>query len=377
MSVEYSQHRLDYLSLTEEIIKAARLANADGIAPAQLLAQGHEIIYGAEYYLAGNYTGKIIQAPYLDKPDAEGRIAAAILHHRGQSKTAQRSIKKQCYDLVARSQLYYREKMLKKKIYELKFNRGINDEIDPNDIPTVAKLGDVWELGNHRIICADNADSKFHQFIHREPTAILTDPPYLIDYTKSRTGGRIRKRIKIQGDSKIDKISIPFNLLPKKPGNRCLVFMGMTGLGEAIGVVKNEGLRIDTLLIWDKRRGSTARTEFKRGVEYVIVASRAGGGYNKTDGTKQAPFLLRVARSHKNHFHPTQKPIKLVERLIRFYIPGRDIILDPYLGGGSTLLAAEKQGRICIGYELEPHYADVSIVRWEKLTGQKAKKING
>ena len=239
------------------------MANADGIAPAQLLAQGHEIIYGAEYYLAGNYTGKIIQAPYLDKPEAEARIAAAILHYRGQSKTAQRSIKKQCYDLVARSQLYYREKMLKKKIYELKFNRGINDEIDPNDIPTVAKLGDVWELGKHRIICADNTDSKFLKFIHREPTAILTDPPYLIDYTKSRVGGGIRKRIKIQGDSKIDKTSIPFNLLPKKPGNRCLIFMATLGLGEAINAVKDEGLRIDTLLTWDKRRGTSAGCELR------------------------------------------------------------------------------------------------------------------
>jgi DNA modification methylase len=126
-------------------------------------------------------------------------------------------------------------------------------------------------------------------------------------------------------------------------------------------------------------------------IENVKIADLSSAKYNpRKISAEQMKHLKAIATKQErggstvwtlsrdsNYKHPTQKPIELIKIAIHNSSKGEDIILDLFLGSGSTLIGAEKTGRICYGMELDPKYVDVIVERWENFTGQKAVLLNG
>ena len=126
-----------------------------------------------------------------------------------------------------------------------------------------------------------------------------------------------------------------------------------------------------TFLILAKDVFTLGRSDYQRQYEPMLYGWREGAKHHWNGGRSQGD-VWQIDKQRSNPLHPTMKPLSLIERAIENSSASGDIVLDLFLGSGSTLIAAERTGRICYGMELEPQYVDVSVMRWEAFTGEKA-----
>jgi len=127
-------------------------------------------------------------------------------------------------------------------------------------------------------------------------------------------------------------------------------------------------------IIWAKDRFVLGRSDYQRGYEPIWYGWREGATHQFLGGRDQSD-IWRIERPSDSPLHPTMKPLPLIERAIDNSSRPGDTVLDLFLGSGSTLIAAERTGRVCYGTELDPHYASVAIARWEAFTGLRAERI--
>jgi len=237
-------------------------------------------------------------------------------------------------------------------------------EIDK--IKTDIQTGDIYGLGKHRLMCGDatNHEDVLCLMNGQKADMVFTDPPYGIKILtkKGKIGFRGKSKptifAPIRGDDKPFNPSHLFDLAPK------LVFFGAN-------YYANKLPNSSCWLVWDKKALETQRLQFadcellwtnipKPSRIYRCVWR---GFYREGEGNL-TPRL-----------HPAQKPLKLLTEVITDYTNNPDIILDPYGGSGSTLIACEQTGRHCHMMEIDARYCQVIINRWEKYTGQKAEKL--
>jgi 16S rRNA G966 N2-methylase RsmD len=234
----------------------------------------------------------------------------------------------------------------------------VEDEV-PEDVDTVAKLGDVWQLGRHRLVCGDSTKIEDVEKLMdgKKADMVFTDPPYGIDYVDVK-----KKHKKIAND---DGVSISFlcSLLPKEcPSYVCCNWRCVPEFMDALPDAK-------ALIVWDKGHGAQNLDKFYKEHEFILYYGPYGG--EKTvDGD-----VWRINREVRKD-HPTAKPIELVARALSYSSDIDDIVLDLFGGSGSTLIACEQTNRTCYMMELDEHYCDVIIARWEKFTEQKAVKLD-
>ena len=126
-----------------------------------------------------------------------------------------------------------------------------------------------------------------------------------------------------------------------------------------------------TTIIWSKDRFTLGRSDYQRQYEPILYGWKEGSEHSWKGGRDQGD-VWNLKRPSKNDLHPTMKPVELVERAIKNSSDNEGIVLDPFLGSGTTMIACEKTGRRCYGMELDPKYCDVIIERWEKFTDKKA-----
>lgn len=256
-------------------------------------------------------------------------------------------------------------------------------EVDEEAEP-ITKLGDIWQLGRHRLMCGDSTDEHTVQKLMNGNKAdmVFTDPPYLMgfegnvhaDGTKSFNAkhGAIKndKMSREDGDVfilNIFKIIKEFN---KGAYYVCFYRLGLDYIFRALDALNN---RYKALIIWDKGNHTLSNSDYMSKYEPIVY-----GWFNDHlfYGDRSNFDIWNIQRTQKNDLHPTMKPVLLVDKAIRNSSKQEDIVLDLFMGSGTTLIACEQNNRTAYGLELDPKYCDVIIKRWETLTGETAQKIN-
>ena len=262
----------------------------------------------------------------------------------------------------------------------------IEDEI-PQEVEPVAKMGDIWQLGRHRLMCGDSTSITDVEKLMNGNTLdmIYTDPPYGMnldtDFSGMKNNLDFAKEKNFTGGKKYDQgIVDDFN--PEMINTIIALDVKETFLWGADYFAellpnKNDG----SWVVWDKRANGNDNIEEDYSSDkmygscFELCWSR---NKHKRDIARvkwAGVFGTEQEFDHKRH-HPTQKPVKLSEWFLKRYSKENDNVLDLYGGSGSTLIACEQLDRTCYMMELDPHYVDVIIARWEKFTGQKAVLLN-
>ena len=250
---------------------------------------------------------------------------------------------------------------------------------DDDDIPEtpeepISKPGDLWLLGNHRLLCGDATVLGDVERVLDGGLADLTfcDPPYNVDYA----GGASRKT-----DRRIENDNLG-NAFEAFLYDACVNIVSVTKGGIYICMSSSElhtlqkafvdaGGHWSTFIIWAKNRFTLGRSDYQRQYEPVLYGWKEGTDHFWCGARDQGDVWF-IDRPHKNDLHPTMKPVALVERAVRNSSKSRAIVLDPFGGSGTTLIACEKAGRSGRLIEMDPKYADVIVKRWQEFTGLKA-----
>ena len=269
---------------------------------------------------------------------------------------------------------------------------GDPDAVVEPPAEATSKRGDVWLLGKHRLMCGDStdADDVARLLDGAKPRLMVTDPPYGVNYDadwrnrdvglggfKGVIGARgvyPSNTGKVANDDKLDW-GAAFNLSPS-----AVVYTWAASLytGQTFVVLEAIGFEIRAQLIWRKQAISISRGHYHWQHEPCWYAVRKGQTAKWIGGRKQSTIwdianLNPMGRSRdevdKASGHSTQKPVECMERPIRNH---EGDVYDPFVGSGTTIIAAERQSRTCYAMELEPRYVDAAVARWEAYTGRKA-----
>ena len=261
---------------------------------------------------------------------------------------------------------------------DIEVEGNIDDDEIPEEVEPVCKLGDIWELGSHRLLCGDSTVKENVELLldSNKADMVFTDPPYNVNYE-----GGTKKRDKIEND-KLDNfyefLLDSFKILYKSIKKGGSIYVCHADL-ERVNFTKSfteSGFKLSSVIIWAKNNSTFGRQDYFWKHEPILY------GWNKEASHKwygdfKQDTIWSIDRPSKNIDHPTMKPIDLIVKAIKNSSKNKQIILDTFLGSGSTLIACEKTKRVCYGMELDPHYCDVIINRWEQYTGKKARLVNG
>jgi DNA modification methylase len=207
----------------------------------------------------------------------------------------------------------------------------------------------------------------------------FTDPPYNVSYGASQNP-RHKKR-SIQNDSMTDEQWETFcrawvrNLLASVDGALHVCMSGKEW-PTVSRILAEAGGHWSTTLIWEKDRFVLGRSDYQRAYEPIWYGWREGAKHHFAGGRDQGD-VWKIERPSDSPLHPTMKPLPLVERAIENSSEAGNVILDLFLGSGSTLIAAERTSRVCYGLELDAHYCSMVLARWQAFTGEKAEKVKG
>lgn len=259
-------------------------------------------------------------------------------------------------------------------------NPGQTDDDAVPDAPDtpVSKPGDVWLLGPHRLVCGDSttADAYAKLFPNGERAdLVFTDPPYNVNYAnsaKDEMRGKNRAILNDNlGDGFYDFLLDALTLLIAHTRGAIYVAMSSSELDVLQAAFRAAGGHWSTFIIWAKDTFTLGRADYQRQYEPILYGWPEGATRHWC-GDRDQGDVWQIKKPKKNDLHPTMKPVELVERAIRNSSRSGDVVLDPFGGSGTTLIAAEKSGRKARLIELDPKYCDVIVRRWQDWTGQQA-----
>lgn len=285
----------------------------------------------------------------------------------------------------------------------------VEDDFDPDDVTeSTCQLGDVWQLGNHRLMCGDSTKKEDVETLmdgqHAE--LLFTSPPYsnMRDYNgnKELDPKYLSKFIEVYHDYvnyQVVNLGLQF-----KDGEVIQYWI------PYLKTANNSGYKLLAWNIWDKKQAGTiaqSTNMFLLIHEWLFVFGKSRKRLNRTipnkrggEGSmlkpvrqKNGSFLTTTSKTYENHqlpsitrelydtssirgSHPAVFPIRLPSHYIEAMTNSDEIVIDPFCGSGTTIIACEQLNRTCHAMELDPHYCDVIIQRWETFTQQKAKKVN-
>jgi site-specific DNA-methyltransferase (adenine-specific) len=255
-------------------------------------------------------------------------------------------------------------------------NEGLTDEDAVPDVPDepVTKLGDIYQLGNHRLMCGDSTSIDAVEKLMDGQLADqwITDPPYNVDYEGS-DGQKIKNDSMGDDDFRLflyEAFISAFTFM--KSGASFYIWHADLEGYNFRGAVKDCGQIIRSCLIWNKPSLVMGRSDYHWKHEPCLYGWKDGASHLWATDRKQSTVIDFIGKVKKNDLHPTMKPVELIEYLILNNTKGSDIVLDNFGGSGTTLIACEKNGRNARLMELDPKYCDVIIKRWEEFTGKKA-----
>lgn len=297
-----------------------------------------------------------------------------------------------------------------------------DDPPDEEDIPERCEPGQMWECGEHRLLCGDSTSREdIERLLDEPPEFVFTDPPYgvsigsknkAINDVEPGRGGRIEVNIENDTMAPEDLYKIlvdAFRNLRIHAADDCSYYVS-TPQGGNIGLMmlemmRDAGLEVRHNLIWVKNAPtfSLGRLDYDYRHEPIFYTwtkkHNFYGDYGDTviDDTADINHMSKAElkealraymehketsviycdKPHQSKLHPTMKPVKLVGRFMINSSRKGDLVADIFGGSGTTMIAAEQLGRRCRMMELDPHYCDVILYRWETFTGKKARLIDG
>ncbi len=257
----------------------------------------------------------------------------------------------------------------------------------------VSKIGDIWLLGKHKIICGNSVEKETYEnlFADKKVDMVFTDPPYNVKVDGHVCGlGKVKhKEFKMasgemNSDQFQDFLKTNFQLLKdfSKSGSLSYICMDWRHIKEIINAGDKVFDEFKNLCIWNKDNGGMGSL-YRSKHELVFVFKNGTCSHkNNVELGSHGRYRTNVwdypgvnsfgGDKDKLNMHPTVKPVEMVKDAILDVSSRGDIVLDTFLGSGTTLIAAEQCGRICCGIELEPLYIDTTIRRWQDLTGKSA-----
>lgn len=254
---------------------------------------------------------------------------------------------------------------------------GLTDPDDVPDVPeeAITKLGDLWLLGEHRLLCGDSTKQEDANRLMdgHKAISVVTDPPYNIDYGNIKHPKFKQRNIKndnMSGDDFSD-FCAAFALNIKEYALGCIYVWGSPGKdGRIMFTQLDNFFHCSTTVVWNKDQFILGRGKYQNKYEPCWFGWVENG--NRFSKDRSLVNVWDFKRPKKSDLHPTMKPVELLCKCIEDSTLSGDLVLDLFLGSGSTLIACEKTNRKCYGMELDPHYCDVIVKRWEEYTGQKA-----
>jgi DNA modification methylase len=275
----------------------------------------------------------------------------------------------------------------------------VDPERDPADeVPSpgktaISKIGDLWELGPHRVLCGDGQSAEAVQRLMgaASATMVITDPPYNLPIKQVQGRGRIKHADFAQGAGEmsrseyIDFLRIALALAGKHSVNGAIhfVFIDWRHIHELLEAGAAVYAELKNIVAWTKT--NAGQGSFYRSQHELVCVYRSGDGphinnielgrhgRNRSNvWTYPGVNTFRAGRLDDRVMHPTVKPVALVADAMRDCSRRGDIVLDPFLGSGTTIIAAERVGRRGFGLEIDPVYVDVVVRRWQAYTGRDA-----
>ncbi len=234
--------------------------------------------------------------------------------------------------------------------------------------------GDVWQLGDHRVMCGDSADTGDVSRLMTGQRAFLmvTDPPYGVAYEADEDGRRQKhKRPILNDDLGKDQATFWTAAFSSWPLEGDAYVFSPSGplISTLCAAIEAAGIRHHQWLIWVKNQLVLGRSHYHYKHEHIFYGWRGKTSWN---GSRKEDSVWTEDRPMSSPDHPTMKPVTLCERAMENSSNTNDLVIDPFLGSGTTLIGAERTGRRCYGMELDPRYCRVIIARWEAFAGEKA-----
>jgi DNA modification methylase len=256
------------------------------------------------------------------------------------------------------------------------------EPIDEDELPlqpeAMVKHGDLWKLGEHRLYCGDATDVGAYERLLGEDQVDLvwTDPPYGVSYVGQ--GGMTIENDNLDIGALEEFLRQSFNAMFTftKPGACWYVAAPSGNLFQAFSIPLSELEVWRHTLVWVKDALVMGRADYHYRHESIFYGWTPGAAHQEPPDRKQ-DSVWEVPRPRSNKEHPTMKPIELITRAINNSCRANDLVLDPFAGSGSTLIAAEQTRRRARVMEIDPKYCDVIIARYERITGNKAELLPG
>lgn len=267
-----------------------------------------------------------------------------------------------------------------------------DDEFDENEssIEKRCSKGDIWRLGEHRLMCGDSTDEAMMKRLMDGDMAdmVFTDPPYGVSIgdknaalNSVQPSGRCCKNIENDTLSAEELYPILVKAMTNArlscKEDACYFVTSPQGgeLGLMMMMMKDAGLPVRHMLIWEKNSAtfSLGRLDYDYQHEPIFYTwTKKHHNYRKG---QYRTTIWKYDKPRKCDLHPTMKPVELVANCLNDATKTGDIVLDVFGGSGTTIIACEQLGRCARLMELDPHYCDVILARWEKMTGKKAERI--
>lgn len=262
-------------------------------------------------------------------------------------------------------------------------------------IPSRVKSGELWQLGAHKLLCADSTQSSSFSRLLGEEKAnlIVTDPPYNVKISGHvRSGEKYREFAMASGEMSQSEFSQflkgVFTLLAEYsiPGSLHYAFMDWRHLGEILSAGMSAYTALKNVCVWNKLSGGMGSL-YRSQHELVFVFKNGDaphtnnielgvhGRYRTNVWDYPGIFIKNKVNKANINLHPTVKPVGLLADVLLDASPRKGLVLDPFGGSGSTLLAAERTGRQARIIEIDPHYCDVILYRYEQMGGKEFKLL--
>ena len=235
--------------------------------------------------------------------------------------------------------------------------------------PTVSRRGDIWQLGKHRVICGDSTKAETYKQLldDRKANLVVTDPPYNVDVEE--TAGKILNDNMSDGDFYQFLLSMFTQVENHMEDDASIyVFHADTEGLNFRKAFKDAGFYLSGCCIWKKNSLVLGRSPYQWQHEPCLYGWKKKGKHQWFSDRKQTT-IWEYDRPKSSKDHPTMKPIQLMAYPIQNSSMRGTIVLDPFLGSGSTLIAADQTGRVCYGIELDEKFVDVIVKRYIEVTG--------
>ena len=275
--------------------------------------------------------------------------------------------------------------------FDMDLNIDEEKEIIEDEVPEVpeepkAKLGDIYQLGNHRLMCGDSTNEEDVSKLMNGVKAdmVFTDPPYGVSasggrsQTKDKLGMKAIANDELRNNDLTKFLSDFIKVMKYKDGASIYICYPWATQKEFTEAILNNNLKIKNCIIWDKKVfGLNGFKGYRPQYEMIYFCCKEDFYWYGDKAQSNIWQISREIKREEQGNHPTPKPIELICKALNNSSKQEDVILDVFGGSGSTLIACEQLNRKCYMMELDPHYVDVIIQRWENFTGEKAVKVNG